>query len=103
MTVRRGYKYTRKSNKLGGVRGGVRGVEDEDHEYEQGIIRWRETGMTRLPEHLTVPIRERRLNRSRNEDRELVPDERIQLRIKSMNERTARAELQESKKRVEKR
>ena len=59
--------------------------------------------MTRLPEHLTVPIRERLLNRSRNKDRELVPAERIQVRIKSMNERTARAELQESKKRGEKR
>ena len=59
--------------------------------------------MTRLPEYLTVPIRERLLNRSRNKDRELVPAEQIQLRIKSMNERTARAELQESKKRGEKR
>ena len=58
--------------------------------------------MTRLPEHLTVPIRQRLLNGSRNKDRELVPTERIQLRIKSMNERTARAELQESKKRGEK-
>ena len=59
--------------------------------------------MTRLPEHFRVTIRERLLNRSRNKDRELVPAERIQLRIKSMNERTARAELQESKKRGEKR
>ena len=59
--------------------------------------------MTRLPEHSTVLIRERLLNRSRNKDRELVPAERIQLRIKSLNERTARAELQESKKRGEKR
>ena len=45
--------------------------------------------MTRLPEHLTVPIRERLLKRSRNKDRELVPAEQIQLSIKSMNERTA--------------
>ena len=58
--------------------------------------------MSRLPEHLTVQIRERLLNRSTNKDRELVPDERIQLRIKSMNERTAREELQESKKLGEK-
>ena len=44
--------------------------------------------MKRLPEHSTVPIRERLLNRSRNKDRELAPAEQIQLRIKSMNERT---------------
>ena len=49
----------------------------------------------------TLLIREL-FNRSRNKDRELVPAERIQLRIKSMNERTARVELQESKKREEK-
>ena len=49
-----------------------------------------------------IPIRERLLNRSRNKDRELVPAEQIQLRIKSINERTARTELQENKKRGEK-
>ena len=59
--------------------------------------------MMRLPEHLTVPFRERLLNRSRSNDRELVPAERIQLRIKSMNERTARVVLQEGKKHGEKR
>ena len=47
--------------------------------------------MTRLPQHLTVLIRERLLNRSRNKDRELVPAERIQLRIKSMNEQRGRS------------